>query len=123
MIDKTESTHEFTGPDEYVVAGCWLSASETWCDFKLFEVAAWDNERNVLGWAKESQQPVGAPVMVDADPIAEGHIKWDGCIELRIDHHMCDGAESVQQLHTWVQWMLAKAHEAMGDPKGWRPLP
>lgn len=130
MSDTTETfrelTHEFLDEAGRVVAGCWLRAASHWCDFKLFEASSNHEDGSVRSWRQVRSDAhcdaFDCRVMTDADPAIEGFIKWDGCIEHSVPRrHDCDGPHSVQHLQMLFQWMLAKAHEAMGADE-WEPI-
>ena len=62
-----------------------------WVDFQIYQVVCADmegrKEFNRLGSAF-SPDPVSE--YDDAQPIAEGHVKWDGCMEVDLhDGHTC----------------------------------
>ncbi len=87
----------------HVWAEPWTGDREVgWINFRLVE---WDAEGdgplyptdpNVRGAARAQ-----SPEIRDADPLAEGFLKWDGCMEIDMDHHMC-GIRNYQKVATAI---------------------
>lgn len=60
--------------------------------------------------------------MKDAFSIAGGSIKCNGCIDLHVDAHFCNGPASVVQLHTWIQHVLTAAYQELQAVAQWEPV-
>jgi hypothetical protein len=100
---------------------CVIDADSLWCDFKLIKAHSWGDtvmfpcERGeFVGDSSRGYHRSGeTSKLSEARAEVTGFVKWDGCIELQIDNHMCNGARSVAELHSALQWMLTEAHQAM----------
>lgn len=109
-------------PDLWVTAHVWAEGNEqppgfrqiTWINFRLIE---WEAEEDgpaypgspgIRGakWAQSKDARV-------AEAFAEGFLKWDGCMEIQMDHHMC-GVFVFQQAATAILRLFLWAGEQHG---------
>jgi hypothetical protein len=101
--------------DLWVSAHVWGDTDEhgrcLWLNFRLLEHESQDE---VEVWYPQSQivRPSQAPTRearAAGDEIANGFIKWDGCHEIQMDHHMCsagqfrNASESFLRLLRWAR--------------------
>lgn len=83
--------------------------SEHWLDFKAYEIIAKGNDvfqgSSPIPTGKDLYQLPNLQPTDDlslADPTVEGFVKWDGCCEFAIDHHVC-GAQDMLQITQVLQ--------------------
>lgn len=90
-----------------------------WIDFQIFQVVCADEqgrkEFNRLG-AAFSPDPVGS--YDEAQPVATGHVKWDGCMEVDIeDGHTCS-RDHLRELFAAIE----KARELAATEMAHQPI-
>jgi len=109
-----QHTQRWSPDNRWVVL---IVAEPTWADFKLVEVAGVEGGTDVSLFQLPNPTPGLSPFTThpeNAEVIAEGFVKWDGCTEATIaQHHMCDAAESVLDLGRRWAWALNECHAAM----------
>lgn len=99
----------------------WDAAGRVgWVDWKLWEIVAEDDDGPMYD-CQEGGRPMHSHE--PGEPIASGHLKWDGCNEMDWGlgaAHAC-GLEDRAALHRAVERVLGEAARFMGDAWDWDP--
>jgi hypothetical protein len=75
----------------------WLQAKGThWVDFKVYQATELGFLDMPAAWQQNDFRPTDK--LEEAQPIAEGYFKWDGCAEIHLDAHTCSQAHYVALL-------------------------
>jgi hypothetical protein len=105
----------------HVFAEPWNDIREVgWINFRLIEWESSDLEgENPLyptsPKVRGAKWAQSADAMV-ADNFAEGFLRWDGCMEIQVDHHMC-GVLMYQKVATAILRLFLWAGQAHGFEK------
>lgn len=87
-----------------------------WINFRLLE----HESQGDVPLYPTSPRSRGGRGIADAraagDDIATGFLKWDGCMEMQLDHHFC-GARNVWQVTEAIRRLLVWARETYGFEK------
>ncbi len=110
---KTERELRINGHDGRLAYVVLAESSANWCDFRAWQVSAWEESGQVLfgecsNWTPEYR---------DHEPLLTGFVKWDGCSEWALDSHHC-GPEGVLARHKIELDCLRTAHAAMVEAGG-----
>lgn len=74
-----------------VLAVVVVDASDYWMDFKIYGVAAWDDDETPMFAKGNELMANGTTFLIsEALPIIDGFVKWDGCCEVSMSgDHFC----------------------------------
>jgi hypothetical protein len=122
---RTAERHFQSGNDGRIEWCALLEGDQYWTDFKLVPACIWHADGTV-GYPRIDDVSPLPPVYEpnEAEPLMSGYVKWDGCMNLEMDNHVCGGPDGLARLYAAMQWLLGKAHEKMcraGLTPEWTP--
>lgn len=79
--------------EKYLDIGWQLVANlnSYFIDFKAYRVLKFDDGKHELAYYDKNMQFVFN--IEEAEPDITGYLKWDGCFEIKIDSHFCNGKQ------------------------------
>jgi hypothetical protein len=85
----------------------------SWINFRLIEVSSQSDDEGPIFPADESHAPCGTSDARRAAAFAEGFLKWDGCMELALNHHLC-GRRNWRQIEEAIGGLYELARDRFG---------